>query len=399
MATTGKYSFHGDKEVKINKEAFQNFSPDDLNPPRDSVRSLASQLFQVTAVNIHYALQPSIGSIGQIHYDQLEPKRGNPEDNGERLITNLPWSKADNSPNLFAPDIAQISREITKDQPKEALITFEKNKHAEYDTVTDETSLRNKLKYAKDHGLLPITIGVHTGNEPFYTDSGSGTAGGSGGWHVVNVTDYQDGAPPVVTLDNQWGSKVDHTGKNKLTLDDLYFSMRSPRDESQIAELESRRVHKTLNVRQELDLDRHKFMTGKMKSDEYGKCMEKHLQTASKDLIDNKLDYNDYLKFINQFNSKIHDLDPDKRFQMVKFENDQGLIEYGAYKDLLVETTVQVQIEHDLATKSKKSDSTGEKRYNQAMKQFAQNLKTMPKDEQGEIQNRVANTMMQIRKG
>jgi hypothetical protein len=83
------------------------------------------------------------------------------------------------------------------------------------------------LQDAKEKGLFPMTFAVYTGNEPFYSDSGAGRAGGSGGWHVVNVMDYNAGPPPTVSVDNTWGAGADHLkSDNQVSLHDLYQSLR-----------------------------------------------------------------------------------------------------------------------------------------------------------------------------
>jgi hypothetical protein len=395
MATEGKYVLRNGREIKINAEAFQNFSPDDLNPPDEGTRSLASQIFQVTAVNIHYQLEP----IPMFRYEQLTPKFGQSRDNGERLVSNYPWDKTADHPKLTADPITEIAREITGDQPKEAFVMFESGRNDHFDTIADEGSLGNKLKYAKDHGLLPITIGVHTGNEPLYTDSGAGSAGGSGGWHVVNVMDYQDGAPPTVALDNQWGVRADHFGKNRISLDDLYFLMRSPTDKGQVSELESRRAHGTLKVSQELELDRHKFQNGGIKAETYEAAAKKHLLSATEQFNEGKLTATEYLRFIKQFNTKIHDFPPTTRIELVQFEKDNGTINQSQYKELLVNTAVQVQLEYDLLRADKTPHPNELIESSKAIRKFLDALVPLSKDEQVALKGRFSKIVNEIREG
>ncbi|HEY9869562.1 MAG TPA: hypothetical protein V6D08_10390, partial [Candidatus Obscuribacterales bacterium] len=88
-----------------------------------------------------------------------------------------------------------------------------------------EKELEDVILKAKQDGQLPIVMAVHTGQEPFWTDSGGGSAGGSGGWHVVTITDY-DPKSQKVSIDNQWGSEADHLALDGIPLSDLYLASR-----------------------------------------------------------------------------------------------------------------------------------------------------------------------------
>lgn len=351
MATDGKFILTDGKEVKINKEAYQDFNDPQCNPPQDKQRSLASQLFQVTAVNVHYVTE--FGN--HMHYDQLKPNpNAHPSDSGEVLRDDFrPWFK-ENHPKIDATKEANIGQQISGDQPKEAMIVWDATKHDTYDTVHDEKSFGEKLAYAKAHGIMPITIQVHCGNEPYLTDSGAGSAGGSGGWHVVNVTDYSAGPPPMVSVDNQWGKAVDRTGKNRMTLDDLYFSMRDPGDKGQIKELEDRRAHNTLNARQEVDLDRHKYKEGTLKADDYEQQIKHHLEDASNKFKNGKMEQTDYNIFVRQFQSNINDFTPTERFKILEFAMDH--VDGKNFQKLQTNTMMRIQNDYDEAVKNKTSN-------------------------------------------
>lgn len=82
-------------------------------------------------------------------------------------------------------------------------------------------SLFEAIFAAVGGGNLPIVMAVHTNKQPFWADSGGNAAGGSGGWHVITITGYDSGTQ-VVSVDNQWGSDVDHQGHFGIHLADLY---------------------------------------------------------------------------------------------------------------------------------------------------------------------------------
>lgn len=76
VATTGKYTAGDGTFVRINHKSLEAHDEDKHHPPATGDRSHASQIFQVTAVNLAYR------ETG-IRYEQQEP--GESGDSGERL--------------------------------------------------------------------------------------------------------------------------------------------------------------------------------------------------------------------------------------------------------------------------------------------------------------------------
>lgn len=234
LATTGEYITTRDHvKVVLNK--------DDLTPDQeaakagkvDGIRDHASQLFQIGAVNVWYA-----GNEPNLRYEQrkIDPTL-TPPDTGERIVdyssnppqiqrpgffAKLTGTKEDeyNRPGLTNDKIVYAGNQIEGSQSKDWQLSSS--------NVKSLDELEAKLKDAKEHGKLPLVAIVHTGNEPFYTDSGAGTAGGSGGWHAVTITDYVAGQPAKVAVDNQWGSTSDHLGQNKINIQDMYNALNTP---------------------------------------------------------------------------------------------------------------------------------------------------------------------------
>src|SRR4030095_2705679 len=105
--------------------------------------------------------------------------------------------------------------------------------------VDSEQELKDELARSKAEKRLPIMIVVNTQNEPFYSDSGAGAAGGSGGWHIGNATDY-DPATGKVLIDNQWGESADHHDKeDAVDVSELYVAMRDPEKAESIEDLKA----------------------------------------------------------------------------------------------------------------------------------------------------------------
>jgi hypothetical protein len=126
VALTGEYTSNGTPptHVKIDKDSLQPHGEAKENPPADGSRSYASQLFEVTAVNLYYAKEHANGGP-DIHYEQHEGKKGAKPaaDNGERLVD---YSDAKNpkevgrAPGLPDEGIVKVEKEIVKDADPDA---------------------------------------------------------------------------------------------------------------------------------------------------------------------------------------------------------------------------------------------------------------------------------------
>lgn len=238
VVLTGEYQTRDGSTIKIDKGSLQPHDEAKMDPLPDGGRNFASQVFQVAAVNVYHQRH------GSWRYEQREAS-GEKGDTGERLVDysqNPPkegptlWDELRGkdseyfyrSPQLGGERIIDIGDQImdngnqpwyfaAKDAP-----TF-----GQPPTVDSPESLKEALEEAKRSGELPIVLRVNTQKEPFLKDSGNGEAGGSGGWHVVTVTNIIDGDPPKVAVDNQWDKNSDRTSREKaLDYDTLYQAMR-----------------------------------------------------------------------------------------------------------------------------------------------------------------------------
>jgi len=225
--------------VKPNEEAIHPFGDSANQPPYGSNPAYASRIFQVTAANIAWERSNVNHPPQHIRYEQREPSAPGVRvpDSGDRLVD---YSDPNNpkvlmgdggpkhGPDISNREIVAIGTEITG-QPQDGCVISRFNDGGCVQQVSSEQELNDTLAAAKRAGQLPITIFVHTGKAPLFADSDGGKAGGSGGWHVVNVTDYQDGTPPKVRMDNSWGAEADHvTDDRMVTVSSLYRAMSSP---------------------------------------------------------------------------------------------------------------------------------------------------------------------------
>lgn len=243
VALSGEYKAQDGTKVRLDQGSLRPDHEAWLEKPVDGKRTFASQLFQVTAVNLYYQKHNP-----NIHYEQGKPDASAiPPINGERLVDyskNPPeplaygafekwWDKKNDAdfqrPNLYDSQILEIGKTISGETDSDWYIANKQHSIIS-NTVDSPQSLEAKLIEAKRHGKLPVVLTVNTNNEPFYTDSGRGAAGGSGGWHVVTVTDIQEGTPPKIRIDNQWNKADDHLGDNTISVHDLYRATQSPEE-------------------------------------------------------------------------------------------------------------------------------------------------------------------------
>jgi len=136
--------------------------------------------------------------------------------------------------------------------------------------VKTEQEMKDTLARLKDEGKLPVAISVNTQNEPFWTDSGGGTAGGSGGGHFVTITDY-DKDTGIAKMQNQWGIESSHD----LSAKDLFEATMDPKLKIRLLqrEVDDNRSSwfSTIDYAKEYELLRLKKNSGQISDDDYDK--------------------------------------------------------------------------------------------------------------------------------
>ena len=167
VATTGKYKSNGDPPVAVavDAESLKRHGQSTNDTPADGKRTYASQIFEVTAVNLHYK-KAHVAGGEDIRYEQHDPKGPGPNnrppaDSGERLLN---YSKPDpktekatevpekdgtpaRHPKLSDSDIAEISREVTRERPdgrNEGPVVIERE-GADTKTADKITDLKNEI--------------------------------------------------------------------------------------------------------------------------------------------------------------------------------------------------------------------------------------------------------------
>lgn len=241
-ATTGQVTMADGRVVQVPATSLQPDREGAHHPSPDGERSHASQIFQVVAVNDRYdRLNRSTTPPGQIRYEQDTP--AGPNDTGERLwdYSTTPRRPAtDAAGNQLSPpgvptgELQNISNDITGRTEQNFAIVNGRYGDANTVKVKSAEELGQTLEQMKREGRLPAIIWVDAQNEPFFTDSGAGTNGGSGGAHVVTITDY-DPATGRAQVDNQWDQADDH----QVSIHDLYRATLPSTDNATISSYQS----------------------------------------------------------------------------------------------------------------------------------------------------------------
>jgi hypothetical protein len=216
VALTGAYTTPGGTRIPFDANSLKPdwqakfYKPWD--PARNSSgRSFASQLFQVAAVNTYYTTQ------GQNRrYEQVAPE--NPEDTGERLVDTTNGSVVSKVPGLTCTHIAEISRQMTG----KMIPVLETNQFldANVTQIASSLDLQTKLEDLQKNGKLPAIIMVNMAQEPYYTETGKGRSGTTGGWHVVTIWNIDKHGQ--VLVDNQWGRRADREGLRRMNVSTLW---------------------------------------------------------------------------------------------------------------------------------------------------------------------------------
>lgn len=236
IATKGEFQSELGPKVKLSAEDFIPDKEARKSKPEEGLRDYATQLFNVTAVNLYYqAARPDCRYKQTIEKDPVTHKEhvreGLFDKNGKQLTFN---GKAIDGPGLGANAIAYINDAVVGKHEKYAVLSFNqgdlhrpgtKDLKVTSADIGDEENFRHILKDLKDKHQLPAIGAVETGVYPLNIDSGAPIVGYDNGGHVINFTDFQNGKDAKsshVSMDNEWSHKEDHLDKS-VNLHDAYL--------------------------------------------------------------------------------------------------------------------------------------------------------------------------------
>jgi len=243
VALTGSYRSKDGQTFRINAAPHDTAASEFIY---DGTRSHASEIFQVTAANIlaeqeNIALRSETQGSPNVRFEQRPQSQQNPT--GDTLVAYYPHGRAAvvhdrglyTTSSINAGRLADTFAAITgKTEPgtfigRDNVITDNSLNITHIASVDD---LQRQLAEARAQGKFPLTIFVHTGSEPFWSDAGGADLDGG---HVVNITDYVPGNGPdarsYALVDNSWSDQEDHGTNNPIELNALYNAM-APADQS-----------------------------------------------------------------------------------------------------------------------------------------------------------------------
>ncbi len=219
VSTTGQFRCHDDAIIRPrtlvpDDEARKDFVP-------DGERNYASQIFQLTAINIYWNRQSITPDgkrpgVGNILYCQ-EPDKGTDReyllDCSKDPPVRLDWKfKSKDSPNIGLTEISEINAQITGEPSKDLGIYRDSSTSVRDGIlyVANIETFRTTLTRLKQEGKFPVLLHVNANMKPFGTEEKSDSKKDAP--HLVSITDY-DVEKDLVSVDNQWGKGNDFTGK------------------------------------------------------------------------------------------------------------------------------------------------------------------------------------------
>lgn len=400
VATTGQYTRPGKPTVKLDPQSLQRQgeATESSKDRVDGHRDYASQLFEVTAINVELEKQnQSTNPPGHLRYEQHKPIPGqNPPDNGERLMdySTKPPKEVARDPQLNTDEIADMAKEISpsnadgpvainsvnvtkankelvdielkmykinggkpvdlndpdwakklkeevdkkgdlsqekKDEVKRHIDSLEKSYNDDKTSgvihVNSEQEMKDTLAKLKREGKLPVIVSVDARNEPFWSDSGGGKAGGSGAGHVVTITDY-DESTGKAKMQNQWDSASSHD----ITAKQLFEATKTEDIKSLQKEVDEAKASGHRNFNKEYELLRFKHDQGQMSDADYDKeitkiTIERYRQVKKGDIKDDDNYRGDSRQVVNMLKELENSDNPadKKRAEQIKKDIRQGM--------------------------------------------------------------------------
>lgn len=391
VALTGQYVSSYGSKVRVNPGAHDESRN---RSTLDGQRSHASEIFQVTAVNVYIDQENrSTNPPGQLRYEQ-HPTAPGSGDSGERIIDygSKPPKVLDKHPGIYTSNLGNlrdIYSSITGKYENGIVIAHDSavtDKSDGVKRISSEKELNAALAEAKKNGKMPLIVALDTSVEPFWSDSGAGRAGGSGGGHVVTITDYTPGPPAKVTIDNQWGKGADHDAGKPVSVHELYQAVRG-RTEA-ITQLE--KDVKTANDAghpdrlKELDLARLRLLDGKISKADF----EKEVIRISKEIA-KMPGGTDFIAATKKLQTTMNSLEPGAFFRVLREQQKAGMLNNDSYREAI---NFQIDTMIAIRTSTKRNgqwNGTGKPQFEQGVAELMESLKGFTPEEIKAIRDRL----------
>ncbi len=377
VALTGHYTNSDGMRVTINP------GPHGESRSRktaDGDRTHASEIFQVTSANLHIEmLNRSTEPKGQLRYEQ-HPTTPGSSGTGEHIIDYgvKPPKLLENDPRINEENMGNLRDVYTSitGKPENHIVVAREREGLDpsdgIKRVNSEKEFHDVLAQAKKHGKFPLLLSVDGNMEPFWTDSGGGAAGGSGGRHMVTVTDFKAGPPGQVAVDNQWGKEGDYSISKPISVHELYSTMGSNEQAIAILEPDVKAARKAghPDTFKELDLARLKLQTELISPQDYEKEIGRLARDAAKappgairDRLKNKLE------------NDMTGLEPAAGLRVLRIQKAAGLLTKDEFDDSLVmEVGKMLEIRHE-TKRAGQWRSEGKAIFDSGVKELMETLK------------------------
>ncbi|MBS2004704.1 MAG: hypothetical protein JST44_24555 [Cyanobacteria bacterium SZAS LIN-5] len=406
-AMTGSFTTKDGHNIVIDKGSLQPDKEASQIPTRDGARNYASQIFQVAAVNAFYqpeskgqirycvtkpdgtAKPPSDGGDFLMDYSQNPPQKMTDPNSGVWKRFKMWWNNESDhyseQPNLGWTDIKKAGDRITGDKSDWYV--------AQWNGGKTEEEFTQRIADAKAKGNLPLVVQVHTGNEPFYTDSNHGAAGGSGGAHVVTIQDYIPGPPAKVKIDNSWGSAADHNSDSKaVSVHDLFIAMRHNPQESialQQKDVDANKAAGKVDDYKAVDLLRMQHDNGIVTGAAYEKALVERMQDIKKHLDEGTISAEDYSRTMLKLNGMISLAPNGKSIDLRAEEHRLGLLNDSTYSQWVAYEFTRIAADRKKAIKSGSYDTAAELNWCDTVKSLKKSLNAMPEEQRNYVVERL----------
>ncbi|MDQ5936993.1 MAG: LysM protein [Cyanobacteriota bacterium erpe_2018_sw_21hr_WHONDRS-SW48-000092_B_bin.40] len=391
VALTGQYVSSYGSKVRVNPGAHDESRNRNT---LDGQRSHASEIFQVTAVNLHIDQENRrTNPPGQLRYEQHPTVPGS-GDTGERIIDygSKPPKVLDTHPRIYTSNLGNLRdvySSITGKYESGIAIAHDSavtDKSDGVKRISSEKELNAALAEAKKNGKMPLIVAIDTSVEPFWTDSGAGRAGGSGGGHVVTITDYSPGPPAKVTIDNQWGKGLDHDASKPVSVHELYQAVRGKTDAITQLEKDVKAAKDAGHPDRvkELDLARLRLLDGKISKEDF----EKEVIRISKEIA-KMPDGKDFIAATKKLQTTMNSLEPGAFFRVLREQHKAGMLNNDSYKEAInyqIDTMIAIRA---ITKRNGQWNEIGKPQFEQGVAELMESLKGFTPEEIKAIRDRL----------
>lgn len=384
VALTGKVVAPGGTALNI------DVTPHDTSKlafPKSGQRSHASEIFQVTAINLALNSKPGVreGSLAYIQKD----RRPETVNLGEMVIDyseNPPREKK--FEGLYVADVLRMNKLVTgHDEPDLVMWKARQKGDRQYGApFTTQSEMEKLLLEAKRNGKLPAVLYVYSGNDPLWQDAPNNADGGRGSGHFINVTDIQPGKPPRVEIDSTWWRRADHTkntGKS-LSLNELYLASLEPADaEFELKrQVDEDRLAGKIDTARQVALVRQEWVNGKIDTDGLESGLRELLLLSgvrwNTEKSAGRLDPSEQRRSLAKTMEAVDRLPYANKLRMLETLKNSGVIDDREYISAIISTGNEMAEHRMMMTFAGELDAAGELGYRRAQDELAKRLSALP---------------------